>query len=297
MGGLWASPNTLVASLISTSSAGCVRMGACLEKEAEKSAADVEAEAVAQRVKEIEERRRAATERKKQREEEKKREIQQAKEDEIAMANTRLFSVPVTLAAERSDPTHKVSPVPVATCMKWIQRHGLDEEGLFRIPGSLLEVNKYKRRFNLGEYDLEIPEDESVENVASIIIRYLNDLDPSNKEKEEVSDLYSKDWKSWMKLANKVTARDAKTKEERVSRAKTALIKLEPASAEVFRQIVVVLKEASEPEHSEKNMMTPKKFSLCTFPRVMGFVEELIVNYDSIFPLEYPNGVVLPPTA
>merc|ERR1711865_63534 len=74
--------------------------------------------------------------------------------------------------------------------------------------------------------------------------------------------------------------------------AKEMLLKLEPASAEVFRQIAEVLKEASEPHHAVNNKMTPSKFALCTFPGTMAFFQNLIVNYDNIFPLVYDRSHV-----
>lgn len=169
----------------------------------------------------------------------------------------------------------------------------MDAEGLFRIPGSLQVVKQYKRRFDSGEYDVAIAQDENVENVASIVIRFLNDLDPKmNKQ----TDLFSSDSKSWLHAANHLTKgakRGEKVTEAQVlERVKGLLLQLEPSGAEVFRRIACVLNKASDPAHAKNNMMTPKKFSLCTFPQIMGFVEKLIVEYDNIFPLVYDEESV-----
>jgi hypothetical protein len=209
-------------------------------------------------------------------------------EEERAMANTKVFGVPVKVSAVRSDHERQLSPAPVSVCMGWIREHGLDAEGLFRIPGSLEKVKQYKRQFDMGDYNIVISPNENVENVASIVIRFLNELDPKVFNE---TDLYSDDSKDWHKKANTITKPAKKgapppTKAEIVKKQKELLLSLDPAAAEVFRQIVVVLKEASEAEHATNNKMDPKKFSLCTFPAIMVFVEELILNYDDVFPLQ-----------
>jgi len=169
---------------------------------------------------------------------------------------------------------------------------GLDETGLFRVPGSFDSVKEYKRRFDLGEYNLKIPVDECVENVASIVVRYLMDLEPEGG-------LQGRDASkkvAWLREAKQFT--EPKT----VAAAKKLLLELEPACAEVLRQIVAVLNKASQPQHAANNQMSAKKFSLCTFPNYMDFVEMLIVNYDEVFPLEYHGehggkyeGICVPP--
>ena len=89
-----------------------------------------------------------------------------------------------------------------------------------------------------AEYATAIPKDEAVENVASIVIRFLNDLDPKmNKQ----TDLFSSDSKSWLHAANhlaKGAKRGEKVSEaQQLERVKGLLLQLEPSSTEVFRYV------------------------------------------------------------
>jgi len=228
-----------------------------------------------------EKRKKTREQRKKELQERKRRERQQLEEDKERMANTRVFGVPVKTAAERSDSRHKLVPVPVSVCMAWIAQHGLDETGLFRVPGSFDSVKEYKRRFDLGEYNLKIPVDECVENVASIVVRYLMDLEPEGG-------LQGRDASkkvAWLREAKQFT--EPKT----VAAAKKLLLELEPACAEVLRQIVAVLNKASQPQHAANNQMSAKKFSLCTFPNYMD------VSSDSHFPRHLVYAIVFDSSA
>merc|ERR1711998_344877 len=120
--------------------------------------------------------------------------------------------------------------------------HGMDFEGLFRIPGSLQVVKQYKRRFDSGEYNIVIPPDENVENVTSILIRFLNDLDPKTNKN---TDLFTTDSKNWLHQANRLSKpikKGEKLSEDQIlARVKDLLLQLEPTGAEVFRRIVAVL--------------------------------------------------------
>jgi len=222
-----------------------------------------------------------------------RRDVRQEQAEADALAEkegTRVFGVPVATAAQRSlkdkyEEPKTVCPTPISICMEWIRQNGLDTEGLFRIPGSLVVVNQYKNRFNRGEHTMEIPKDEAVENVASIVIKFLNDLDPVDVKSKEFSDLYTKDYKGWRKLVN--AAVKCKTKDARVQHTKEALHKLGPHSCEVFRQIIDVCKEATKPEHTVHNKMSSQKFGVCIFPSIMEFAEIVIEDYYDVFPIDF----------
>jgi len=207
-------------------------------------------------------------------------------------AGTRVFGVPVKVAAQRSlgdryDGSDAMCPTPVSICMEWIRQNGLNTEGLFRIPGSYTTVNEYKKRFNSGEHNLEIPKDEAVENVASIVIKFLLELDP----KLEGTDLYTTCYTTWLKNFIKGFSKE-KNKEKKAKLAKQALIELGPHSCAIIRQITNVLKDAVKPEHSLTNKMSCQKFAVCIFPHIMEFAEYLIENHDDMFPVGFSSAEV-----
>jgi len=229
----------------------------------------------------------------------KRRDQEEERQEAIRNKNSCVFGISTKEAAIRSDPDNQMVVAPVKICMAWIEAHGLDAEGLFRIPGSLCTVKEYRKKIDRGEYLLEISPDEKVENVASLVVRYLNDYNMFT----DVPGIFN--GKEWIKEVSKFQRRLCRPKKteaplseaEIVAQCKELLLALnhDPAIVEVIRQITLILREASKEEHTKNNMMTPKKFSLCTFPAIMQFVEQLILYHDQVFPITFPNGKSSPP--
>ncbi|XP_066936920.1 rho GTPase-activating protein 24-like isoform X1 [Clytia hemisphaerica] len=70
-------------------------------------------------------------------------------------------------------------PIIVELCVEYIKKHGLHEEGIFRIPGAQEEVDALKNKFNTGSLK-ELKDGEyKVHIVASVLKKYLGDLPQS----------------------------------------------------------------------------------------------------------------------
>ncbi|XP_072289801.1 rho GTPase-activating protein 25 [Eucyclogobius newberryi] len=66
-------------------------------------------------------------------------------------------------------------PVLVQKCVEFIQEHGLDEEGIFRLPGQDNAVRQFRDAFDAGERP-SFPSDTDVHTVASLLKLYLREL-------------------------------------------------------------------------------------------------------------------------
>lgn len=70
-------------------------------------------------------------------------------------------------------------PIIVEQCVEYIRKHGLNEEGIFRIPGAKDQVEQLKNEFNKGILK-ELKDGEyKVSIVASVLKQYLGDLPQS----------------------------------------------------------------------------------------------------------------------
>ncbi|KAK7933401.1 hypothetical protein WMY93_004297 [Mugilogobius chulae] len=66
-------------------------------------------------------------------------------------------------------------PILVQKCVEFIQEHGLDEEGIFRLPGQDNAVRQFRDAFDAGERP-SFPSDTDVHTVASLLKLYLREL-------------------------------------------------------------------------------------------------------------------------
>jgi hypothetical protein len=65
----------------------------------------------------------------------------------MELAETTIFGVPLEDACIRSN---ALVPLPLTQSIRWLNTKGLDEEGLYRVPGSHSQVEEYKMRFDKG---------------------------------------------------------------------------------------------------------------------------------------------------
>ncbi|XP_074143251.1 rho GTPase-activating protein 25 isoform X1 [Sminthopsis crassicaudata] len=70
---------------------------------------------------------------------------------------------------------HYLVPILVEKCMEFIREHGLNEEGIFRLPGQDNLVKKLRDAFDAGERPSFEP-DTDVHTVASLLKLYLREL-------------------------------------------------------------------------------------------------------------------------
>ncbi|KAF4074174.1 hypothetical protein AMELA_G00236500 [Ameiurus melas] len=66
-------------------------------------------------------------------------------------------------------------PMLVEKCAEFIKEHGLDEEGIFRLPGQENQVKHFREAFDAGERP-SFPGDTDVHTVASLLKLYLREL-------------------------------------------------------------------------------------------------------------------------
>ncbi|XP_054630733.1 rho GTPase-activating protein 25 [Dunckerocampus dactyliophorus] len=66
-------------------------------------------------------------------------------------------------------------PILVQKCAEYIREHGLNEEGIFRLPGQDNSVKQFRDAFDAGERP-SFPSDTDVHTVASLLKLYLREL-------------------------------------------------------------------------------------------------------------------------
>ncbi|XP_071338145.1 rho GTPase-activating protein 25 [Trachinotus anak] len=79
-----------------------------------------------------------------------------------------------TVTYEQRFGPHMV-PILVQKCVEFIKEHGLDEEGIFRLPGQDNAVKQFRDAFDAGERP-SFPSDTDVHTVASLLKLYLREL-------------------------------------------------------------------------------------------------------------------------
>ncbi|XP_042344711.1 rho GTPase-activating protein 25 [Plectropomus leopardus] len=79
-----------------------------------------------------------------------------------------------TITYEQRFGPHLV-PILVQKCVEFIKEHGLNEEGIFRLPGQDNAVKQFRDAFDAGERP-SFPSDTDVHTVASLLKLYLREL-------------------------------------------------------------------------------------------------------------------------
>ncbi|XP_058230711.1 rho GTPase-activating protein 25 isoform X3 [Hemibagrus wyckioides] len=83
-------------------------------------------------------------------------------------------SLPDIMAYEKKLGPRSV-PMLVEKCAEFLREHGLDEEGIFRLPGQENQVKNFREAFDAGERP-SFPNDTDVHTVASLLKLYLREL-------------------------------------------------------------------------------------------------------------------------
>uniref|UniRef100_A0A673J888 Rho GTPase activating protein 25 n=1 Tax=Sinocyclocheilus rhinocerous TaxID=307959 RepID=A0A673J888_9TELE len=69
----------------------------------------------------------------------------------------------------------RLVPILVEKCAEFIREHGLNEEGIFRLPGQDNQVKQFREAFDAGERP-SFPCDTDVHTVGSLLKLYLREL-------------------------------------------------------------------------------------------------------------------------
>lgn len=88
---------------------------------------------------------------------------------------TKLFGVELNTVMARKREVNNRIPVMLQKCIAYLDKYGLDKEGIFRISGDALEIEAYKQAFDSNE-DVEFKAGTDVHVVSSLMKLYLREL-------------------------------------------------------------------------------------------------------------------------
>lgn len=184
-----------------------------------------------------------------------------------------IFHQTLPLAARRSDHIWGAVPSPVRLAVDWLNKKGLAEEGLYRVPGKATTFATYKALFDRGvEFDFFELHEMAPENVAMVLIKYLQALpDP----------IYSSKFEAHFKLALGI-AND----QERATVMRGIMYMIPLAYRETCRVLVDHLRLVAA--NSEVNKMTIRNVEL-TWSLSVGQMTGAIVRVLSESPFPVPS--------
>uniref|UniRef100_A0A6Q2ZH90 SLIT-ROBO Rho GTPase activating protein 3 n=1 Tax=Esox lucius TaxID=8010 RepID=A0A6Q2ZH90_ESOLU len=175
-------------------------------------------------------------------------------------------------------------PVVVESCVRYINLYGKRNRGIFRIPGSQVEVNDIKNSFERGEDPLvDDQSDHDIMAVAGVLKLYFRGLENPLFPKELFLDLMS-------------TIIDSGA--ERAHHLQQIILTLPRPVIIVMRYLFAFLNHLSQ--YSDENMMDPYNLAICFGPTLMPIpdhhdpvtcqthvneiIKTIIVHNEVIFP-------------
>uniref|UniRef100_A0AAQ5WZ95 SLIT-ROBO Rho GTPase-activating protein 3 n=1 Tax=Amphiprion ocellaris TaxID=80972 RepID=A0AAQ5WZ95_AMPOC len=174
-------------------------------------------------------------------------------------------------------------PLVVESCIRYINLYGLQQQGIFRVPGSQVEVNDIKNSFERGEDPLIDDQNEhDINSVAGVLKLYFrgleNPLFPKERFLDFISTIISK-----LYLAHHI-------QQIVVTLPRTIII--------VMRYLFAFLNHLSQ--YSDENMMDPYNLAICFGPTLMPIpdgqdpvacqahvnevIKTIIIHNEVIFP-------------
>uniref|UniRef100_A0A668AFJ1 SLIT-ROBO Rho GTPase activating protein 2 n=1 Tax=Myripristis murdjan TaxID=586833 RepID=A0A668AFJ1_9TELE len=176
-------------------------------------------------------------------------------------------------------------PLMVESCIRFISRHGLQHEGIFRVSGSQVEVNDIKNAFERGEDPLAGDQnDHDMDSIAGVLKLYFRGLDHALFPKEVFHDL--------------ISCVSMESLQERAVHIKKVLQSLPSKTLIIMRYLFAFLNHLSQ--YSEENMMDPYNLAICFGPTLMSvpeghdqvscqahvneLIKTIIIHHDTIFP-------------
>nr|XP_019957207.1 PREDICTED: SLIT-ROBO Rho GTPase-activating protein 3-like isoform X1 [Paralichthys olivaceus] len=178
-------------------------------------------------------------------------------------------------------------PVVVESCIRYINLYGLQQQGIFRVPGSQVEVNDIKNAFERGEDPLEDDQiDHDINSVAGVLKLYFRGLENSLFPKERFLDLIS------------TTKLDPGA--ERAHHLQQIVVTLQRPVIIVMRYLFAFLNHLSQ--YSDENMMDPYNLAICFGPTLMPIpddedpvacqahvnevIKTVIIHHEVIYPTQ-----------
>uniref|UniRef100_A0A8C5GJB7 SLIT-ROBO Rho GTPase-activating protein 3-like n=1 Tax=Gouania willdenowi TaxID=441366 RepID=A0A8C5GJB7_GOUWI len=178
-------------------------------------------------------------------------------------------------------------PVVVESCIRYINLYGLQQQGIFRVPGSQVEVNDIKNAFERGEDPLEDDQtDHDINSVAGVLKLYFRGLENPLFPKERFLDLIS------------TTKLDSGA--ERAHHLQQITATLQRPVIVVMRYLFAFLNHLSQ--YSDENMMDYYNLAICFGPTLMPIpddqdpvscqahvnevIKSFIIHHEAIFPTQ-----------
>ncbi|KFO19634.1 SLIT-ROBO Rho GTPase-activating protein 2 [Fukomys damarensis] len=185
----------------------------------------------------------------------------------------------------RKQDSSQAIPLVVESCIRFISRHGLQHEGIFRVSGSQVEVNDIKNAFERGEDPLAGDQnDHDMDSIAGVLKLYFRGLEHPLFPKDIFHDLMS------------CVAVD--NLQERALHIRKVLLALPKATLIIMRYLFAFLSHLSQ--FSEENMMDPYNLAICFGPSLMSvpeghdqvscqahvneLIKTIILQHENIFP-------------
>ncbi|XP_075893055.1 SLIT-ROBO Rho GTPase-activating protein 3-like isoform X2 [Nelusetta ayraudi] len=185
----------------------------------------------------------------------------------------------------RSQDSGQPIPVVVESCIRYINLYGLQQQGIFRVPGSQVEVNDIKNAFERGEDPLvDDQTDQDINSVAGVLKLYFRGLENPLFPKERFLDFIS------------TTKLDSGG--ERAHQLQQITMALQRPVIIVMRYLFAFLNHLSQ--YSDENMMDPYNLAICFGPTLMPIpddqdpvscqahvnevIKTIIIHHEAIFP-------------
>ncbi|XP_063153555.1 SLIT-ROBO Rho GTPase-activating protein 2 isoform X2 [Candoia aspera] len=195
-----------------------------------------------------------------------------------------------SLASRRSSTIRKQDssqaiPLIVESCIRFISRHGLQHEGIFRVSGSQVEVNDIKNAFERGEDPLAGDQnDHDMDSIAGVLKLYFRGLEHPLFPKEIFHDL--------------IACVTMDNLQEKALHIRKVLLTLPKTTLIVMRYLFAFLSHLSQ--FSEENMMDPYNLAICFGPTLMSvpeghdqvscqahvneLIKTIIIQHENVFP-------------
>ncbi|XP_074521446.1 SLIT-ROBO Rho GTPase-activating protein 3 isoform X2 [Halichoeres trimaculatus] len=176
-------------------------------------------------------------------------------------------------------------PLVVESCIRYINLYGLQQQGIFRVPGSQVEVNDIKNSFERGEDPLIDDQNEhDINSVAGVLKLYFRGLENPIFPKERFLDFIST-----IKLESGA---------ERAHHIQQIVVTLPRTIIIVMRYLFAFLNHLSQ--YSDENMMDSYNLAICFGPTLMPIpdgqdpvacqahvnevIKTIIIHNEVIFP-------------
>lgn len=174
-------------------------------------------------------------------------------------------------------------PIVVESCICFINLNGLHHEGIFRVPGSQVEVNNLRDAFERGEDPLA-ERSYDMDSVAGVLKLYFRGLENPLFPIDSTSQLLE-----YAQIKNEA---------ERAAQLKTVISSYPEPIIIVMRYLFAFLHHVSQ--YSDENMMQPYNLAVCfgpslvrgandddvvtLQPQINALVKDIILQHESIFP-------------